>query len=272
MRAKSSTGLQVDAILFDVDGTIADTEEAHREAFNAAFADFGLDWRWSRCTYKPLLKVTGGKERMRHYSTLLDPSRTGETALPINEIHARKTKYFGDIIVSGTVELRPGIHRLMHAARKLNIKLAIATTMSRPSLDALLPHLLGVDSYDMFSSIATGDRVAAKKPAPDIYELALSELNVPASRAIAIEDSAVGLEAARAAGLPTLIAPSSYTQGEDFSGAALVVSDLGEREAPLEVLSEHVKIDPSDPPILCDVTAEREFGLRTRTGDFSALA
>lgn len=232
----SVSSMRLRAVIFDVDGTIADTEEAHRRAFNKAFDDVALGWHWQPDLYKSLLKVTGGKERMHHYASLHHADRLAEIAPRIADFHAVKTRHFADIITSGAVAARPGIIRLMREAMASDIRLAIATTMSRPSLDALLPRILEPDCYRWFGAIATGDRVGAKKPAPDLYELALAELGIDAIGAIAIEDSSVGLRSATAAGITTLITPSTYTDDDDFNGAATVVSDLGEPDAPLRYI------------------------------------
>ena len=214
------------ALIFDVDGTIAETEEAHRAAFNAAFKHFHLDWRWDRPLYKSLLKVTGGKERMRHFAEQHRPGEANEIVPLIADIHAVKTEIFGGIVASGSVKPRPGVVELMKDAQANGIKLAIATTMGRPSLDALLPKILAEDCYEWFATIATGDRVAKKKPAPDLYDLALKELSIAPEQAIAIEDSAVGLQAALTAGIATVITPSSYTADDVFEGATAVIPEL----------------------------------------------
>ena len=234
---RSSRLQSLKAVIFDVDGTIADTEEAHRHAFNAAFKAFDLPWNWQPPLYKKLLKTTGGKERMLAYAKTHHPETLQETALRIAEIHAVKTKHFADIIASDQVVPRPGVLRLISDAGAAGIQLAIATTMSRPSLDALLPTLFGTDFETWFASIATGDRVKAKKPAPDLYQLALDELGIKPDEAVAIEDSALGLAAARAAGITTLVTPSIYTADDVFDDAAAVISDLGEPDQPFRQIT-----------------------------------
>jgi HAD superfamily hydrolase (TIGR01509 family) len=217
----------LEALIFDVDGTLAETEEAHRESFNAAFAEAGLPWAWSRDDYRELLKVTGGKERIAHFMAL--PPADDTLAFPMAErdafirrLHARKTELYTASVASGSVALRPGIEALMDEARRRGLKIAIATTTSRPNVDALLEAALGEGAAARFAAIACGDMVKAKKPAPDVYELALEGLALPASRAVAIEDSWNGVRSARAAGLKVIGIPSLYSAGDDFSEATLV--------------------------------------------------
>jgi HAD superfamily hydrolase (TIGR01509 family) len=213
-------GLQ--ALIFDVDGTLAETEEAHRESFNEAFAEAGLPWFWSRDDYRALLKVTGGKERIAHFIATLPspPAITGEDFIP--RLHARKTELYTAKVASGAVAFRPGIEALIDEAPRRGLKLAIATTTSRPNVDALLEAVLGPGAASRFAAIACGDMVKAKKPAPDVYDLALAELGVPPAHAVAIEDSWNGIRSARAAGLPVIATPSLYSAADDFSEATLV--------------------------------------------------
>ncbi len=216
---------RLDALILDVDGTLAETEEAHRLSFNAAFAAAGLDWVWSRQLYGELLKVTGGKERIRHYldGWVARPPDDPDTLIP--RLHARKTELYTARVRAGEVPLRPGIAALIGEARRRGVGLAIATTTSRPNVDALIAACLGPEASGWFASMACGDMVAAKKPAPDVYLAALAELGVPPSRAVAIEDSWNGVRSARAAGLAVIATPSLYSAGDDFSEATAVAGD-----------------------------------------------
>ena len=216
-----------DAIIFDVDGTLAETEELHRRAFNETFAEGGLDWHWSRDDYRRLLQTTGGKERIaRHMRDVgLAPQTVGIPAL-----HRAKTNRYTALVAQGHLKLRDGIADLIDEAHKARIPVAIATTTSRPNVDALCMATFGFPARDIFAVIACGDEVAAKKPAPDVYQLALARLGLLPRRAVAIEDSCNGLRAATAAGIDCIVTPSAYTKDEDFSGALCVVpslSDLG---------------------------------------------
>ncbi|MCL1960849.1 MAG: HAD-IA family hydrolase [Desulfovibrionaceae bacterium] len=229
--------MRIDALLFDVDGTLADTEEAHRIAFNAAFERAGLDWRWQPREYRRLLEVTGGKERIRGYIGAL-PVGDGERRRlleRVSALHEDKTRIYTRIVRDGGVRLRPGVERLMREALAAGCRLAIATTTSAVNVQALLEATLGARGLDWFSAIACGDQALRKKPAPDIHQLALARLGIEPARAVAIEDSLNGLRAARAAGLWTLVTPNFWTEGADFEreGAGLVLPHLGEPALPL---------------------------------------
>lgn len=211
------------ALIFDVDGTLAETEELHRAAFNAAFAEARLGWRWSRETYGRLLKVTGGKERIAAWcGEIGHPVTAGEIA----ELHACKTRHYAAMMAAGRITLRPGVARIVAEACARGVALAIATTTSRENVEALARAVWGATACEMFDVIAAGDEVAAKKPAPDVYSLALRRLGIGPEAALAFEDSRNGLLAALGAGLRTVITPSLYTVDEDFTGAAQILPDL----------------------------------------------
>jgi HAD superfamily hydrolase (TIGR01509 family) len=220
------------ALIFDVDGTLADTEEAHREAFNTAFLDAGLGWRWSEPMYARLLEIGGGKERLRHYWKLVDPrgaAAPGADAL-IDDLHARKTRHYDRLAGRGQLALRPGILRLFQEARAARLPLAIATTTTPANIDALLRTPLGSDWRALFSAVFDASTTAAKKPAPDVYHAVLAALSLPASDCLAFEDSANGLQAARAAGIPTVVTPTAYTRAQCFDGALRCLPHLGEAD------------------------------------------
>lgn len=230
------------ALIFDVDGTLAETEEVHRKAFNAAFAKAGLDWCWGRVIYKELLQVAGGKERIRAYDRLRGrPPLLSDS--DIAELHQFKTRIYAELIESGGCPLRPGIQDLLEAAPKHGQRLAIASTTSRDNVDVLLTAALGKDWSDLFVAIVAGDEVPSKKPAPDVYLEVLCRLTLPASECLAIEDSGNGLVAASRAGIPVLISRSAYFRDDDFSAAALVVDDLSDIEC-IEYLQGHLVRDP----------------------------
>lgn len=213
----------IKALIWDVDGTLSETEETHRDAFNRSFAAAGLDWTWDQATYRRLLQVTGGKERMARFAA--DGGMTME-AEAIAGIHIAKTTIYGKMIETGSASLRPGVREVIEATRQRGLRHAIATTTSRPNIDALILATMGSPAPQIFDVIAAGDEVAAKKPAPDVYLLALQRLGLPAADCIAIEDSMPGLAAARAAGLRVLVTPSVYTDGDDFAAADWVLPDL----------------------------------------------
>lgn len=223
------------ALLFDVDGTLADTErDGHRPAFNAAFREFGLDWEWDVPLYGELLAVTGGKERMRHYVERYRPDwpRPADFDDLVAELHRAKTRHYTRMLAEGGIPLRPGVKRLLEEARAAGLILGVATTTTPDNVTALLRHSLAEDGEQWFAVIAAGDIVPAKKPAPDIYLWALERLGLAPDECLAFEDSENGLRAAQAAGLKTVVTVNDYTRTHDFTGALAVLTDLGEPHAP----------------------------------------
>ena len=218
------------AFIFDVDGTLAETEEAHRQAFNATFAAAGLDWHWDAPLYGELLKVTGGKERIRAFLERAYPGVVMSDE-SIASLHRQKTKAYGDIIVGGGVPLRPGVRELIQFAKLQGIKTAVATTTNLPNVDALCIACWGEPAGAVFDVIAAGDEAPRKKPAPDIYTIALDRLGLGPDCCVAFEDSRNGLLAAKAAGLRVVITPSQYSKGEDFAEADALLTDLSEFNA-----------------------------------------
>ncbi|MDT7836406.1 HAD-IA family hydrolase [Aquabacterium sp. OR-4] len=201
------------ALIWDVDGTLAETErDGHLPAFNAAFAEAGLPWRWSAEQYRQLLAVPGGKERLLAWWQQVDPAAAAQPGLAerLRALHAAKTRHYTRRVASGGVALRPGVARLLGQARAQGVALAIATTTTRDNVSALLQATLGEGAEAWFAVIVAGDEVPRKKPAPDVYLAALQQLGLPAGAALAIEDSAPGVAAARAAGLPVLLTRSDY--------------------------------------------------------------
>lgn len=227
---------QLKCLIFDVDGTLANTErDGHRVAFNQAFEEVGLDWHWSVDFYGQLLTVSGGKERLKYFLRQYQPEfqPEGELGNFVTNLHQLKTKHYLKLLRSGAIALRPGVTRLISEARASGLTLAIATTSSLPNVIALLEKYLDLD---WFATIAAGDIVPAKKPAPDIYHYVVKRLELEPADCLVIEDSDNGLNSAIAAGLTTVVTVNNYTQQQDFSQAALVVSDLGEPELPCRVL------------------------------------
>jgi HAD superfamily hydrolase (TIGR01509 family) len=219
------------ALIFDVDGTLAETEELHRQAFNEAFARGGLDWHWDRAVYKDLLQVTGGKERIRAYHArqpIAPPLPDGDIA----ELHRNKTARYAELVETGCCPLRPGVADLLTAARARGQRLAIATTTSHGNIDALLSRALGKRWAADFDAIAAGDDVRHKKPASDVYLEILVRLKLKPSDCVAIEDSANGLIAASRANIPVLITRSIFFRDDDFSDARFVLDDLSELGCP----------------------------------------
>lgn len=216
------------AIIFDVDGTLSETEEVHRRAFNTAFEEKELQWHWDPQQYKKLLDVSGGKERIRHFIELHDRQYLEMDDLDgfIRDIHLTKTAKYTQLVLDGQAVLRPGIRQLISDTASSGLRLAIATTTSVPNVEALLQAAYGSDGMGLFEVICAGDSVPAKKPAPDIYISALEQLGLKADECIAIEDSRNGLLSASAAGIPTIITPGVYTQDQCFDEAACIIDDL----------------------------------------------
>lgn len=209
------------ALIFDVDGTLADTEDAHRLAFNDAFAKAGYDWNWDRALYKQLLAVTGGQKRIRFYLESHDPEflQRDDIDILIPDLHKSKTAFFVERLNQGQVPLRPGIEELIAEARAKNLTIAIATTTTPVNVTTLLTANLGEESIAWFACIGDGGQVPILKPEPDVYNWVLDKLGLKAGETLALEDSRNGLVACERATVPCLVVSNDYTDGQDFSGA-----------------------------------------------------
>ena len=222
-------------LILDCDGVLADTERfGHLPAFNATFRELGLPVEWSEEEYGRLLAIGGGKERM---ASILTPELVAAAGLPADpdgqaaelaRWHRRKTALYTASVAEGRLPARPGIRRIIEAAQDADWTLAVCSTSAEASVRAILDHVAGPERAARFDLVLAGDVVARKKPAPDIYELALERLGVPASSALVIEDSRNGLLAAVGAGLRCVVTVSGYTQDEAFDEAVLVLSSLGD--------------------------------------------
>jgi HAD superfamily hydrolase (TIGR01509 family) len=248
-------------LIFDCDGVLADTERyGHLPAFNQTFAEFGLPVHWSEEDYARKVLIGGGKERMR---SLLTPSFVAAAGLPTDKTgqdeavaawHRRKTEIYTAMVADGKLPGRPGVRRVIAAATDAGWQLAVASTSAEPSVRAVLEHVAGPELAAGIAVFA-GDIVPAKKPAPDIYLLAVRELAADPQATVVVEDSRNGFLAATGAGLPALITVNGYTADEDFTGAALVVSSLGDPGEPATVLANRTTADPGGLVDLTDLEA-----------------
>jgi len=241
------------ALIFDVDGTLADTESLHLEAFNHAFAHEGLDWHWDVPLYTRLLDVSGGKERLLHYWRMVQPEMkevdSGAVRDTVARLHEVKTAYYEQVVGSGALSLRPGVLALMQAAYNQGVQLAIATTTSPVNIAALLRSAIGPDWRSFFLAIGDASNAPIKKPHPQVYLKVLADMRLDPARCIAFEDSANGLQAATAAGLATVITPTSYTAQHDFGAALRVLPDLSQLSlAQLQQWLSECQAEPSSPP------------------------
>jgi HAD superfamily hydrolase (TIGR01509 family) len=218
------------ALLWDVDGTLAETErDGHLPAFNRAFEALGLPWRWSDARYAELLAVAGGRERLLHdlQGQPQAPPAGAQRAALVERIHRLKNQYYAAIVAAGALSLRPGVAELFADCAAAGVPMAIATTTSAANVDALLGAHLGAGWRARFAAVVCAEQAPLKKPHPQVYLRALRELAVPAADALAIEDSPAGIAAARAAGIAVVVARSFYFAAIDSSAALSAGPTLG---------------------------------------------
>lgn len=221
---------ELKALIFDCDGVLVDTErDGHRVAFNRAFTEKGYDFQWDVPLYGELLKIAGGKERMRAYFEKNDwPNNESDKDALIKELHKLKTDLYMQIIESRQLPLRPGVKRLMDEAIEAGITLAVCSTSNERAVNLVVEKLLGAERKSKFSAILAGDVVSNKKPDPEIYNLAKDRLKLVPCDCVVIEDSRNGLLAAKGAGMKCIVTTNGYTSEEDFSEADMIVSELGD--------------------------------------------
>lgn len=230
--------MKLKGIIFDVDGTIADTEGIHRQAFNQTFDEFNLNWHWSEDDYRQILFVSGGKERFKkflHEDEILK-SKIEDPESFIKELHKHKSEQYRAILKSENVPLRPGVIRLIYEAREKGVQLGVATSSSMANLTTLFNNALNIEPNELFDSIVTSDTVQDKKPSPAVYQCVLAGLGLKAQTCVAIEDTQNGNLAALVAGLKTIITIHAYTIDNDFTGASIVADHLGEPDDAFNVL------------------------------------
>ncbi len=230
-----NTTPNLEALIFDVDGTLADTEEAHRLAFNQSFKHFKLNWFWSKSEYWTLLKISGGKERIKYYSLSIRKENVLSNSL-INEIHNYKNLIYQSSLEEKKIKLRPGINQLIADLHKNKIKIGIATSSSFNNINKLLTICMNKYWRDAFNAIETSDSTPTKKPDPSVYKNIISKLNIDPKCSIAIEDTPNGLRAASCAGLKTIVTVHEMTKNLDFPEAVLVVDSVGTPQRPFKLI------------------------------------
>jgi len=232
--------MQLQGIIFDVDGVIVETENIHRMAYNAMFRKAGIDVEWSPDDYAARLADVGGKK----LQPIVEQLSVRDKEACMKRLHELKKRCYEELVdqlgAQGKLLPRPGVVRLIREALQSNVKLALATASPREGASRLLRYVLGEALLDRFFALCTGYDVERTKPAPDIYIHATEQLGTAPARTVAIEDTQHGLESAKGAGLACVITPSEYTVGGCFEGADLVVPDLdhlnAERPVDLAVL------------------------------------
>ena len=249
------------ALVFDCDGVLADTErDGHRVAFNQLFEERGLPVTWSEEEYGRKLQIAGGKERM---ASVLTPEFCAANGLPTDaegqaallaDWHRRKTAIYTEMVAAGRLPTRPGIRRIISEAQDAGWRLAVASTSAEPSVRAILEQAVGAERAARFDAVLAGDIVAAKKPAPDIYRLAIERLGLPATEVLVVEDSRNGILAAAGAGLRSVMTINGYTAEEANDEAILVISSLGDPGGErTRVIANRSAASPGDYVTLADL-------------------
>lgn len=225
--------MNLKALVFDVDGTLVDSEELHRQAFNQAFREFELGWNWDPNLYAELLAVSGGTARIYAWLDRLREPAAEKTRLRrlVPAIHRTKSRIYGELLATGSAVPRPGVRRLVAEARTAGLSIGLVSTSARANAERLAAAALGPLATAVGAQVAA-EQVERCKPAPDLYELALATLRVPAAQAVAFEDSQNGVAAAKAAGLYVVATPTRWTIGQDFGAADLLLPHLGDPEFP----------------------------------------
>ena len=231
----------LNAVLFDVDGTISETEDLHRKSFNESFREFNLDWFWDEAIYKELINIGDGKGRIEYYIKRAWPEMLEYKNLTkyINSIHKVKNEIFEDHILESDIKPRPGVQRLIEELKENKIRVVLVSSTSKENLVKLFNEGLDINISN-FDLVAHGDCTENKRPSPEIYEWVLEKLRLPAQSCVAIEDSLRGLESAKNANIKVLVTPSIFTRDEDFTDAKVVVSDLGEKDKPFKKIKGNV--------------------------------
>jgi HAD superfamily hydrolase (TIGR01509 family) len=218
---------QLKAVIFGAIGTIAETSDLQRQAFNTAFAAAGLDWNWNTETYHDLLKINGGQNRLKAYRDA-DSDRSGISDQAIAALHTAKTEHYVTILENTPLRPRTGVVELIAACKQEQIKVAFCTSTSISNVEGIGAALSGLLPFDQFATIVTSDKIDRPKPAPDAYLYCLQQLGLTADQAIAIEDTPVSVTAAKTAGITTIATPGATTSDQDFAAADAIIPDLSE--------------------------------------------
>jgi HAD superfamily hydrolase (TIGR01509 family) len=213
------------AVIFGAIGTIAETSDIQRQAFNKAFEEAGLDWVWTAETYRDLLKINGGQNRIRAYRDA-DPTRANVTDAMIVALHAAKTEHYVAMLGEEHLYARSGVVDLVNTCRSNEIPIAFCTSTDVANVNALGTALADSLPFDWFTKIVTIDQISRPKPAPDAYLFCLEQLGLSANEVIAIEDTPASIASAKAAGITTIATPGATTSEQDFSAADLVLPNL----------------------------------------------
>ncbi len=221
---------QPQAVIFGAIGTIVETSDLQRQAFNLAFTEAGLDWNWDIQTYRELLKINGGQNRIRAYgdsiSVAANSAHTSVADLQIAALHRAKTRHYDALLENIPLHPRAGVVELIEACQREKIQTALCTSTSIENVTAIGRALASSLPFDQFATIVTVDLIDRPKPAPDAYLYCLQQLGLTASQVIAIEDTPSSLAAAKAADITTIATPGATTSDQDFAAADLVVADL----------------------------------------------
>lgn len=230
--------MTLQALIFDVDGTLANTErDGHLVAFNMAFKTLELDWHWSNELYYQLLDVTGGQLRIKHYLKTHKPNFKYDADKLAKKIHHLKTQIYVHLVQTGAISLRTGVARLLSEAHKAGLRLAIATTTTPANVEALISSTLGSKALEWFEVIGAANVVQNLKPAGDIYHWVLEKMNLDAKDCIVFEDSHNGIVSATNANLKTLITVNEYTNSHNFDNAMVVLNNLGQPSKPFSMIA-----------------------------------
>lgn len=230
--------MKLKAVLFDVDGTIAESEELHRISFNESFKEYGLSWYWDEAIYRELILIGGGKERIKYYIERACPEMLTHKNLTdyIKALHEVKSQIYKDNLMERGASLRPGVKRLLEELKKKDIRVSLVSSTSEENLNNLFKIGLKISPKKWFEVIGHGECTPNKKPSPEIYFWVLEKMKLPPDACLAIEDAPRGVDSAISAGLKVIVTPSKYTLNEDFKKGTLIVSHLGEPDNQFKVI------------------------------------